>query len=147
MRRSEFMLGDVDFKDLKASQIMEADVHSCQQNNTWKQLASLMTHGGFGDVPVVDKDKTLLGIVTEHDLLNAFVDVTDVKDITAGDIMTKDPISVSEESGFKEIVNILVKKHLIRLPVVRNGKLVGVVARRDIIFAFLQASKKSPGIF
>jgi CBS domain-containing protein len=74
-------------------------------------------------------------------------DVKDVKDITAGDIMTKDPISVSEESGFKEIVNILVKKHLIRLPVVRNGKLVGVVARRDIIFAFLQASKKSPGIF
>lgn len=50
---------------------------------------------GSGDVPIIDKDKTLLGIVTEHDLLNAFVEGKDVKDITAGDIMTKDPISVS----------------------------------------------------
>ena len=147
MKRSEFMLGGIDFKVLKASQIMEADVISCQPGNTWRQLASLMTRGGFGDVPVVDKDKTLLGIVTEHDLLNAFVEGKDVKDITAGDIMTKDPISVSEESGFNEIVNILVKKHLIRLPVIRNGKLVGVVARRDIIFAFIQTSQKPPSIF
>lgn len=124
---------------------MEADVVACRPENTWRQIASLMTHGNFGDVLVIDKDKTLLGIVTEHDLLKAFVEGKDVNDIIAGDIMTKDPISVSEESGFNEIVNILVNKHLIRIPVVRNGKLIGIVARRDIIFAFIQASKKPPG--
>ncbi len=102
-----------------------------------------MTHGGFGDVPVVDKDKTLLGIVTEHDLLKAFVEGNDVEDIIAGNIMNKDPISVSEESGFSEIVNILVNKHLIRVPVVRNGKLIGIVARRDIIFCIYPSFKET----
>jgi predicted transcriptional regulator len=140
------MLGGIDFKALKASQIMEADVVACRPENTWKQIADLMSHGGFGDVPVVDKDKILLGIVTEHDLLKAFVEGKDVNDIIAGDIMTKDPISVSEESGFNEIANILVNKHLIRIPVVRSGKLIGIVARRDTIFAFIQASKKPPGL-
>lgn len=146
MRRSEFMLGGMDFNDLKASQIMEANVHTCQPNNTWKQIASLMIHGGFGDVPIVDKDNTLLGIVTEHNLLKCFMEEKDVKDITAHNIMTKDPICVSEESGFNEIVKTLVNKHLIRVPVVNSGKLVGVVARRDIIFAFIQATQKPPGL-
>ncbi len=75
------------------------------------------------------------------------MDGNDVKNITAGDIMTKNIVSVTEESDPMEIINLLVKKHLVRLPVVRNGKLVGVVARRDIIFAFIQASKKPPNIF
>lgn len=147
MKRSEFMLGGTDFKDLKASQIMEADVVVCQPNNTWKQIASLMTHGGFGDIPVAGKDKTLLGIITEHDLLKVFVKGKDVEDITADNIMTKDPICVSAESGFNEIVKILVSKHLIRVPVVNNGKLIGIVSRRDIIFAFTQATQKPPGLF
>ncbi len=57
MKRSEFMLGGIDFKVLKASQIMEADVISCQPGNIWKQMAKLMTDGGFGDIPIIDKDK------------------------------------------------------------------------------------------
>ncbi len=65
MRRSEFMLGGEDFKALKASQIMETDVVACRPENAWKQIADLMSHGGFGDIPIIDKDKTLLGIVTE----------------------------------------------------------------------------------
>ena len=146
MRRSEYMLGDVDFKDLKASQIMEADVVACRPENTWKQIADLMTHGGFGDVPIIDKDGTLLGIVTEFDLLKVLKDGKDPNNVTALDIMTKDVISVSEETNSVEIVNILETKHLIRVPVLKDGKLVGIVARRDIVFAFLQASRKTPGL-
>ncbi|ODS32199.1 MAG: signal transduction protein [Candidatus Scalindua rubra] len=145
MRRSEFMLGGEDFKDLKASQLMEADVVACRPENTWRQMTDLMSHGGFGDVPIIDKDKTLLGIVTEFDLLKVLMEGKDVKNITAGDIMTTNVVSVSEVTNSVEIVNILETKHLIRVPVVRNGRLVGIVARRDVLFSFIQASTKPPG--
>jgi len=141
------MLGGEDFKDLNASQLMEADVVACRPENTWKQISDLMLHGGFGDIPIIDKDKTLLGIVTEHDLLKVLMEGKDVKDITAGDIMTKNIVSVSEATNSVEIINILETKHLIRVPVVENGKLVGIVARRDVLFSFIQTSTKPPDIF
>ncbi len=147
MRRSEFMLGGEDFKALKASQIMEADVVACRPENTWKQIADLMSHGGFGDVPVIDKDKTLLGIVTEFDLLKILMEGKDSNNVTALDVMTKDVVTVSEETDSVEIINILETKHLIRVPVLRNDKLVGIVARRDVLFSFIQASRKTPGVF
>ncbi len=144
MRRSEFMLGGEDFKNLKASQVMEADVVACRPENTWKQIADLMSHGGFGDVPVIDKDKTLLGIITEFDLLKVLMEGKSVKNITAGDIMSTNVVSVSEATNSVEIINILETKHLIRVPVVENGKLVGIVARRDVLFSFIQTSTKPP---
>jgi predicted transcriptional regulator len=139
------MLGGEDFKDLKASQIMEADVVACRPENTWKQIADLMSHGGFGDVPIIDKDKTLLGIITEFDLLKVLLEGKSVENVTAGDIMTTNVVSISEATNPVEIINILETKHLIRVPVVRNGKLVGIVARRDVLFSFIQTSTKPPG--
>jgi CBS domain-containing protein len=139
------MLGGEDFKALKASQIMEADVVACRPENTWKQIADLMSHGGFGDVPIIDKDKTLLGIVTEFDLLKVLMEGKDPNNVTAHDIMTKGAVSVSEETDSVEIINILETKHLIRVPVLRNDKLVGIVARRDVLFSFIQATQKPPG--
>ena len=147
MRRSEFMLGGEGFKALKASQIMEADVVARRPENTWKQIADLMSHGGFGNVPITDKDKTLLGIITEFDLLKVLIEGKSVENITAGDIMTTNVVSVSEATNSMEIINILETKHLIRVPVLRNGKLVGIVARRDVLFSFIQASRKTPDIF
>jgi CBS domain-containing protein len=139
------MLGGEDFKALKASQIMEADVVACRPENTWKQIADLMSHGGFGDVPIIDKDKTLLGIVTEFDLLKVLMEGKDPNNVTAHNIMTKGVVSVSETTNSVEIINILETKHLIRVPVLRNDKLVGIVARRDVLFSFIQATQKPPG--
>jgi CBS domain-containing protein len=70
-----------------------------------------------------------------------------VENITAGDIMTTNVVSVSETTNSVEIINILETKHLIRVPVVKNGKLVGIVARRDVLFSFIQTSRKPPSIF
>ena len=147
MRRSEFMLGGEGFKALKASQIMEADVVARRPENTWKQIADLMSYGGFGNVPITDKDKTLLEIITEFDLLKVLMEGKSVENITAGDIMTTNVVSVSEATNSMEIINILETKHLIRVPVLRNGKLVGIVARRDVLFSFIHTSTKPPDIF
>ncbi|MCP4696592.1 MAG: CBS domain-containing protein [Gammaproteobacteria bacterium] len=147
MKRSEFMLGGEDFKSLKASQIMESEITACKSCGTWKDVARLMTEGGFGAVPVTAEDDTLLGLVTEHDLLKAMTEHEDVKDVSTKDIMAKGLVTVSEEDKVTTIMDKMVSNHLIRIPVTKNGKLVGVVARRDVIFAFLQTSMTPPSAY
>ncbi len=145
MRQSEFMIGGIDFKDINASRMMETNVVTVPPNTTWHDMARTMTERGFGDVPIVDANKKLVGIVTEYDLLKALRERKDINNTTAKDIMTKDVVCVTEETHALEIINILETKHLIRLPVVKNGKLVGIVARRDILLAYLKAAEKPPG--
>jgi len=57
-----------------------------------------------------------------------------IKDITTEEIMTKSPITVNEDTNINDIIDILETKHFVRVPVVdNNGKLVGIVSRRDIL--------------
>lgn len=71
MRRVDFIVGSRDFKTLQAEQFMQDNVFFYQTEDTGETLAQVMTEGGFGSVPVLDKDRRLLGIVTEFDLLKA----------------------------------------------------------------------------
>jgi CBS domain-containing protein len=144
MRQSEFMMGGIGFKGLTASRIMEARVVAAHLETGWCEMARVMTEREFGSLPIVDVDNILLGIVTEYDLLKVLMQSDKVKGVSAKDIMTKGAICVSEETPVSEIVDIIETKHLIRLPVVKDGKLVGVVARRDILLAYINATKKPP---
>ena len=60
------------------------------------------------------------------------------------DIMGKKPVTVTEDTNAGEIGSLLQKERLIRVPVVKGGKLVGVVARRDLLFGYLRATSKPP---
>ena len=58
--------------------------------------------------------------------------------------MGKKPVTVTEDTNAGEIGSLLQKERLIRVPVVKGGKLVGVVARRDLLFGYLRATSKPP---
>jgi CBS domain-containing protein len=64
----------------------------------------------------------------------------DPKDVRAEEIMTRDVKFVREDTPVDEIIRLLETDHLIRVPVVRDGKLVGIVARRDILFGFIKST-------
>ena len=142
MRRVDFMVGTRDFKALKAEQFMQDNVFSYHQEDTGETLAQVMTEHGFGSVPVLDRSRRLLGIVSEFDLLKVLMEDKSLSDVTAGQLMTPNPITVSPETAAMDIINLLEGKHLIRTPVVdAEGKLVGVVARRDILQGYLSATR------
>jgi CBS domain-containing protein len=144
MRRVDYMLGGEDFKKMSAAHFMQTDVYYYPKNATGDKLATAITMGGFGSVPIVDKGKRLVGIVSEFDLLKAITSGRELEKVTAEEIMTVSPICVTEETLSEEIIQLLQEKHLIRVPVVdRGGTLVGVVARRDILQGYLK-SKESP---
>lgn len=142
MRRVDYMVGARDFKTLEAEQFMQDVVTSYHVEDTIDRLAGAMSEGGFGSVPILAKDGKLVGIVSEFDLLKAIEEGKEMTKVTAGEIMVKDPITVTQNTPAMEIIHLLQERHFIRTPVVdADGKLVGVVSRRDLIQGYLRANK------
>ena len=127
----------VDFSSLTVKDVMNKQVHYAHLNTKGDVIASLMIEG-FGAVPVVNGGKRLAGIVSEHDLLAAIDDGHELSRITAGDIMTGNPYSVRTETTLGTLVHVLRASDLVRVPVVdASEKLVGIVARRDVLRTYL----------
>lgn len=128
-----------DFGAMTVGEVMESRVQSAHLKTKGDVIASFMIEG-FGAVPVVDDRKQLVGIVSEHDLLAAMDDGHKLGAVTAGDIMTCNPYSVRTETTLETLVHVLRASDLVRVPVVdAKDKLVGIVARRDLLRKYLAA--------
>ena len=142
MRRITYMMGGRDFSILKAEHFMQNVVSCFLAEESGEKLAGAMSEGGFGSVPILAKDGKVIGIVSEFDLLKAIMEGKDLAKVTAGEIMTKNPVTVTPEAPALDIIRILQDKHLIRVPVVDvDGKLTGIVSRRDILEGYFKATK------
>ena len=98
-----------------------------------RDLAVLMQTGGFSGVPVIDAGNLLKGMVTEFDILKALLEGKDLSTTTAEDIMSSDSISIEETATAEEAIEMMLNHAIIRMPVVRNGKLIGLIARSDVL--------------
>lgn len=146
MRRVDYIVGARDFNTLEAEQFMQDVVTYYHVEDTVDKLAGAMSEGGFGSVPILAADGKLVGIVSEYDLLKAIEAGKELAKVTAGEIMVKNPVTVSPKTPAMEIIHLLQERHFIRTPVVdAEGKLVGVVSRRDIIQGFLRVTKPIRG--
>ncbi len=66
-----------------------------------------MAEHGFGSVPVLNKDHRLLGIVSEHDLLKVLMEDKPLSEVTAEEMMTPNPVTVSPDTSAMDIINLL----------------------------------------
>ncbi len=142
---------------MKISKILTKDVVTIGPDTTVQEVARLMIKHELVGIPVVENDK-LLGIVTEGDLimkkahlhLPAYIQLLDsflylnnteevekdlqkILSVKAKDIMTKDSITVELDSTVEELANIMHENHANPIPVIDNGKLVGIVSRSDLV--------------
>ena len=133
----------VAFDGLKAADIMQPEVQVAHVHTKADVMASLMIEG-FGGVPIVNDKRHLVGIVTEFDLLGALDAGKRLPDLEAKQLMTKSVVSVSAQTDVRTLIYVLQTNHLIRVPVVdREGTLVGIVARRDVLQAYLASREES----
>ena len=100
-----------------------------------------MTKQNFGGLPVVGDDGTLLGLVTEYDLLQAMIEGRDLRKVLASEIMTTQPLTAREDMLLEAAANLFQDRYVTRLPVVREKKLIGLVARRDLLHGYMKASE------
>lgn len=141
MRQTEFFLNAGDPKALTVGQLMQDAVTRCTPGTDGSTIAHLMTHRNFGSLPVVDEEGTLVGIVTEYDLLQAMLDGRDLRKIVASEIMSAHPVTVTEDQTLAQVADLFQDRYLTRVPVVRNSKLVGILARRDLLYGYMKAAK------
>lgn len=148
MRRVDFIVAAREFDELTAKQFMQDAVYFYHKGDTGEKLAREMTAGGFGSVPIVDTKGQVIGIVTEFDVLKAIREGKGLSDTTAGEMMTPNPMTVGLKTATPELIRLLEDHHLIRMPVVDDdGKLVGVVARRDILEGYAKATQQRHGFW
>ena len=128
------------FGKLTVGAIMEKQVQSAEKDTSAEMIASYMMDG-FGSVPIVDENNKLVGIVSEFDLLAALRKGKKLKDVAAGEILTPNPVSVTQDTDVVTLMDVLQNNHLIRVPVLdKVGNLIGIVARRDLLRGYLQTS-------
>lgn len=148
---------------LIAKDIMSKDVVSVTPDTSIEELAALLVSNEISGVPVVDANGTLAGIVTENDLISqnkrlhiptvvSFLDAAiylesskkfadEVKRVTAtkvADIMVKKVVTIAEDTSLTDIATIMSEKKVHILPVVKAGKVVGIVGKRDVVKAVSQ---------
>jgi len=116
-----------------ARDIMTADVVAVHPDTTVEQAIDLFEQYGVSGLPVVDEEHRLLGMITEYDLSRS-VRTLEMRGIVA-DFMTRDVITVDHHASLVDIVGTLLSSRIRRVPVLEDGRLVGVVSRRDLLFA------------
>lgn len=117
---------------MTAKDIMTTEVVTVSPDTPVEELAKLLSEHKISGVPVVDAEGNVVGIATEADI------IAKGKEGKVEDIMTREVVSVTEDTPVEEIARILSDKGIKRVPVLREGKLVGIVSRADIVRAFAQ---------
>lgn len=145
---------------MKARELMSTALRVVPPEMPVAALAELLSTQGISAVPVVDKDGRPLGIVTEGDLIRRLADekpgplgwflgqfrnperlagrFMKAHGATARDVMTTDLVTVEEDASAEEIARLMEQHRIKRVPVVRDGKIVGIVSRADLLRAILR---------
>ena len=116
----------------KASDIMTHPVVSVRPDARLTDAIKLMLRHHISGLPVVAADGRLVGIITEHDIINLAIS-GDAEDTTVEETMTREVISFPPDTNLAKLAATLGSKRIRRLPIVENGAVVGVVSRRDIL--------------
>jgi CBS domain-containing protein len=111
---------------------MTADPRSIAQSASVVEAARLMREGDIGSLPITDDEK-LVGMITDRDIATRVVaEAADPKTTSVADVYSRDLISVEPDEDLEEAVRLMARHQVRRLPVVENGRLVGIVAQADI---------------
>lgn len=151
---------------MKAAAVMVTNVITVGPDATVQDVAELLLRHRISAVPVLDADGKMLGIVSEGDLINRtetetshrkswWLDALASKDTMAAeyikshsrkvsDVMTRDVITASPETSVAEIAALLEKNGIKRVPIVAQGRLVGIVSRANLLQGLASLKGKAP---
>jgi CBS-domain-containing membrane protein len=148
---------------LKAKDIMTREVLTVTEGTNIREAARMLLDRHINGMPVVDEDGALIGIICQSDLvaqqkqldlpsmftiLDTVIpfspmsqferEVKKISALTVGEAMTRDPYSVTPETGINDLANIMVDRGFHTLPVIEGGKLVGVIGKEDVLRTLFQ---------
>lgn len=155
---------------MRAKDVMTTEVVYADPESSVRAIARTLLKRRISGVPVADHDGRVIGIVSEGDLMRRpesetarprswWLELMETPEdrashylkshgLTARDVMTREPITVTEDTPLEEIAMLLEQKAIKRVPVLRDGKLVGIVSRADLLHGLVaragQAARPAP---
>ncbi len=113
--------------EMAVKEIMTQDVITVPSVMPVREVANLLSERNVSGVPVVDDEGRVLGVVSELDIVGR-------QGATAADIMSKQVISVTEDTDVDEVLHLFLNQRIRRVPVLSGGQhLVGIVSRSDLV--------------
>jgi len=157
---------------MRAMDVMTTNVITVGPDTSVQEVAKMLSERSISGVPVVDAENRLVGILSEGDLLHRVETGTErrvqrrrrswwldtigsdeefARDYVkshgriAKDVMTREVVTVSDTTDLAEIANLLETRRIKRVPVVRDGKLVGIVSRANLVRALATVGNQLTG--
>ena len=127
----------------EAKEIMTKQVICIRKETPIFEALKLMATNNITGIPVVEEDMTLVGMLSEQDVLRLFHTYDDEKDRTVNDFMTQPAIHFEEDELLLDVCYCLRDNSIRRVPVTSNGKVTGVISRSDILKCIIQLADKS----
>ena len=118
-------------------EIQKGNTFFAHEDSSALEVASQLVNSRYTGMPVVDKKNRVIGIVSEQDILKAFRGSKQLKEIKIKNIMTSPPIVIKEDTTLEAASKILEDQYIQRLPVVKDGILIGTITRHDLIRAWI----------
>lgn len=148
---------------MQAADVMTQNVITVSPDSEVREIATLLLQHGISAVPVVNESGKVLGIVSEGDLMrrvendtqertswwlklfagHSAADYVKSHGRRAQEVMTPDPLTIGEEMPLHKISRLLEKHRIKRVPVVKEGRLVGIVSRSNLLRGFAVAAAEA----
>jgi len=118
---------------MKIRELMTTEVETCAPNDSLQRAAALMSDLDVGIIPVVENGRKVSGVITDRDIVvRAVAKGMDVNTQQVSDCMSPSVVSVAPDATADEASKLMADHQIRRLPVVENGKLIGIVAIGDL---------------
>ncbi|MCX8084987.1 MAG: CBS domain-containing protein [Calditerrivibrio sp.] len=136
---------------MKVKEIMTKNVITAHEKESIREVTLRLREKRITGVPVLNDAGEVVGVFSETDILNKLPDIlndadkiplVDVKELTdppVKTVMSSPPITVTSDTDIKDVAKIFLYKYIHRVPVVDDGKLVGIVTLGDLLKAFSES--------
>jgi len=125
----------------KAKNVMSSDVISVNRQTGVYDAIKIILDNNITGLPVVNHDMTLAGVISEKDVLSLLYNIEDNSG-KVEDFMTKDPLCFNEDDSLIDITECLIENNFRRVPIIAQGKPVGIISRKDIIAYILKLRRR-----
>jgi CBS domain-containing protein len=125
-----------------AEEIMTEDVVTVREDTPILQAIEIMLAHRISGVPVVSKNMTLVGVLSEKDVVNLLYDLDSSEKNKVRNFMTARPVSFEKDDSLVDICDFLAKNLFRRVPITSKGKVVGIISIPDILKYILELRKE-----